>query len=619
MLVVLLLDPGELESLAVVAEGDPVPRQVIPHRSRLGIVFGNERAIGSHRIAPAGSRALLLERPADRIGHLHQVVGLDAHQPAMPHPRGLRLHVEIVADGELPGEGVVIHHHADVVQCWLPLQPDGLVQPPSQQGGIVVGPRDPVEDGVVGVILLGDEHHVLDLGGGLARHRGNQRRGQGGPVGRAVHQAVVLQDLCCHAAKCVVRRDLQNAQHTAHAEEGALGNLAAGVRTVAKAPEANAGQLFSIRGERDPVGIPGGGNVAEHLEGGRIEDADGVDPEFRDVQPAAIRREHHARSPHAAQSCHQGRRHDPMPRGNAAARRINPLDQVIVAVRDEQLRALLGEKVGGAPTHRFVAIRRGADEQSGFHPADHPRRRRRRHIHAPHGKGFRDVGLAEPGNLAAFKFDTLLCLTARIAERRLGQATIIKLRILGGTDRAVLEQPDVRHLDPVALHHQGIGIPPHSHRANHRHRLGVDDHQPEIGGVGAVKVSAIRGQLHVGGIAVLVLAAVEGAVKRDLRGDCPGRDIQDQHFPVLAAAPVQQPSVGGKIRAARIGVSRALALGLGEHHREDFRSAGLPFSDQLPGAVTGNEERRAIACLDQSVGLRRHGIGLPGGGQVPAV
>ena len=120
-LVLVFLDAGKLEAFAVVAEADAVPGQVLPHRAGLGIILRDQRAVGAHRVAAAGRGAVLFERPADGVGHLHEVVRLHADQPAVAHARGLRLHVEVVADGELPREGVVIHHDGHILERRLAL------------------------------------------------------------------------------------------------------------------------------------------------------------------------------------------------------------------------------------------------------------------------------------------------------------------------------------------------------------------------------------------------------------------------------------------------------------------------------------------------------------------
>src|SRR5947209_38817 len=63
--------PRKLESLAIIAESDIISRQVFPHRTGFGIILRNERTVRAHRVAAAWRTAVLLERPSDRIGHLH--------------------------------------------------------------------------------------------------------------------------------------------------------------------------------------------------------------------------------------------------------------------------------------------------------------------------------------------------------------------------------------------------------------------------------------------------------------------------------------------------------------------------------------------------------------------
>ncbi len=79
----------------------------------------------------------------------------------MAYARGLGFHVEIVADGELPGQSVVIYHHSYIRQRRLALALNGLVESPTQKARVMLCPRNAVEDCIVGMVLLRDEDDVL--------------------------------------------------------------------------------------------------------------------------------------------------------------------------------------------------------------------------------------------------------------------------------------------------------------------------------------------------------------------------------------------------------------------------------------------------------------------------
>ena len=65
-LVRLFFDAGQLEALAVIAEPDAVPGEVVPHGARLGIVLRYQRPVRAHRVTAARGGAVLLERPSRR-------------------------------------------------------------------------------------------------------------------------------------------------------------------------------------------------------------------------------------------------------------------------------------------------------------------------------------------------------------------------------------------------------------------------------------------------------------------------------------------------------------------------------------------------------------------------
>lgn len=346
----------------------------------------------------------------------------------------------------------MVHHHADVFQGRLALLTEGLVQAPTEQRRVVLGAGHAVEDGVVGVVLLRDEDDVFDLGRGAAGDRRDQRRRHRGAVGRAVDEPVVLQHPRGHRGKGVIGRGVDDAEHAAHAEERALRHLAAGVGAVAEAAETDAGEMQAVRRDRHAVRIPGRGDVAEHLQGGGVEHADRVDAELGDVETASVRGERHARGADAAQTGGERRRLDAAAVADDALDRVDPLDEVVVPVRDEQGRSVLHQEVRGAAAHGLAAIGRSAHEEAGLHAADNFRRGRRRDVDAPDRERFRDVGFTETGDLAALEFHAFLGLFAGESEGRTGQAAAIEPRIFGRADRAVLEESDVGDLQIGRAH-----------------------------------------------------------------------------------------------------------------------------------------------------------------------
>ena len=204
---------------------------------------------------------------------------------------GFRFEVEVIADGELSGEGVVVDHDGDVGERGLACFLNGLVEAPAEEGGVVPGAGDAVEDGVEGVVLFGDEDDVADL-------LGESGLGEGG----AVDHAVVFEGAGGHGGEGVVVGGVEDGEDAAEAEELALWDVGAATGTVAEPFEACHGEAAAIGGDGDAVGVPGGGDVAEDFQGCGVEDADSVDAAFGDVEAAAVGGEGHATGADAAEA-----------------------------------------------------------------------------------------------------------------------------------------------------------------------------------------------------------------------------------------------------------------------------------------------------------------------------
>src|SRR2546423_1623666 len=92
---------------------------------------------------------------------------------------------------------------------------------------------------------------------------------------------------------------IQHRERSRHVQERALWHALAGVGAVTEAAERDAGQLAAVRGDRDPVRIPGRGNVAEDSAGLRLQYRDGVEARLSDIDPPAVGRRGHARQAEA--------------------------------------------------------------------------------------------------------------------------------------------------------------------------------------------------------------------------------------------------------------------------------------------------------------------------------
>ena len=215
---------------------------------------------------------------------------------------------------------------------------------------------NPVEDRVVGVILLGNKNHVLDLPGFLARDGRNDRGGHGIAIRTAVHDPVVGKHIGGHRFEFSIGRHIQHADNATHAEKITLGNVLARVGTIPKTTEANANKLASVRRESHAIGIPRCGNVSEHGECFRVQHGDGVDAQFRHENPLAVRRDNHPGRTHTAHPFHQRRRNNALLGHNLLLRQINPLDDVVVPIGNKELVAVRGQKVGRTAADRLAVV-----------------------------------------------------------------------------------------------------------------------------------------------------------------------------------------------------------------------------------------------------------------------
>ena len=77
--------------------------------------------------------------------------------------------------------------------------------------------------------------------------------------------------------------------------------------------------------------------MAEHGQGFRVQHGNGVDAQFSDIQPAAVRRHRHARGIHAAHAFDERRRNEALIRRDFIFPQRDALDHVVVAVGHEQI------------------------------------------------------------------------------------------------------------------------------------------------------------------------------------------------------------------------------------------------------------------------------------------
>src|SRR5262249_7993086 len=119
----------------------------------------------------------------------------------------------------------------------------------AQQVRVVVGAWNMVEDRIEGVVLFGDEDHVLNLFGDLAWYRRDHRRGEHGTVSAAIHHAVVSERLCRVAGQFLRGRNRDDREYATHVYKRVLGNVRSGVGAVTEAFEADGEQLLAVVGE----------------------------------------------------------------------------------------------------------------------------------------------------------------------------------------------------------------------------------------------------------------------------------------------------------------------------------------------------------------------------------
>ncbi len=474
--------------------------------------------------------------------------------------------------------------------------------------------RNAVEDRIVGVVLLRDEDDVFDLLRHLARHGGDNGRGHRVAVGATVHHAVVSQHVRGHRLEFAVGRHIENADNAAHAEEIALGDFLARVRPIPEAAEADANQLPPVRRKRDAVRVPRSRDVPEHRQRSGVQHGDGVDAQLGDVKSLAVGRHRHARRTDAAHPGHQRRGHDALFLHNLVLRQVNSLDHVVVAVRHEKCVAMRRQEVGRAATHGLAVVRGRADQQARLQTADDLWRLGIRNVHAPDGKRFGHVRLAQARNLAPLELHSVARFLAGIAVRREREAALVEAVVLGRPNGTVFEQADVRGINPFSHHGQRVGIASHPHRANHLPPFRVHHHDAEVGHVRAIKIFAVGAHFHVHGVAILVVASADFRVQRHLGDLLPGRHVEEINGARFAAAPIERAPIRREIGAP--GVCRLLlfaGFSLIGRRGDDrhFRLRSPPVGDDLPHAVAGDEQRVAVAAHGQAVGKAGHG-------QVPA-
>ena len=451
------------------------------------------------------------------------------------------------------------------------------------------------------MVFFGDENEVLDLAGDVAGPGGNHGRGHGGAVLGVVHNAVVSENVGGRGPQFLVRGSGKYAENTAHGGELARGRGAGDVGAVAKAAKTDAGEGFAIRGNGDPVGIPRGGGMAEDTQSGRVEDGDGVDPHFSDVEAASIRGDGHAGGTDAAKLIDQRRGRQALIANDQALTQIKALDSVIVPVRDEERLAGDGKEVRRAAADDFAIVGGGSDEAARLDPAGHLRASGVRDINTPNGKGFRHVRIAQAGDFASLELDTIASFRAGVAVGRNGETAFVKFRVARLAHGGVLEKANIGHEHPRSRDGEGIGITAHGDGADDFATGGINDDETEVRDIGAIEIFAVLAGFDVVGVAVLERATSEVGVQGNIAELLPRGSVEDVNRAAVTPAPVERFSIRRKIRAAAVGALLSATAG----NRCDVgndRVFTLPVCDKLPHPVAGDEESGSVPGHGQSVG-----------------
>ena len=351
--------------------------------------------------------------------------------------------------------------------------------------------------------------------------------------------------------------------------------------------------------------------MAEHLERLRVQDGNRVYPQFRHIDPLAVRGSDHARWTHSAQPGDQGAGDESLFRADLLRSQVNPLNHVVVPIGDEKRLAIEGEEVWRAAADRLAVVRRSADQQPRLPAVDDFRLLRGSDIDRPNRKRFRHIGFAQARNSPTLEFHAVPRLGAGIAEGRDSETARVELRIVRLWHGAVFEQADVGHVQPVRLNGQGVRITSDLNRTGYFPLLRVYHDDSEVGDIGAEQIPSVLADLQVHREAVFVFPSRYCHVKRDFHHQLALSRVEQIHLALLATAPIEPTAVGGEVCAAGIETVLLGAFG-GRLYLLGGRICTAPILEDPARPSAGNEQQLPIPAHRQPMRPMCHGKGLPG-------
>ena len=311
------LDPPQLEPLAVVAEGQSRPMEVLPDGAGFEVVLGVDGGGGSSEGQPARGflRRAKIAMPSvgRRQARLDPGVGIDPDQPAVSIRRDVRVEVEVVAEAEALGQREMVRNDVDLACDDLVLRVvDGGTRaivgqarlPPQATSGGVRGQF--AKELVVGPVLLGDHDDVLDLLTADAEigwhdpcvdrcHRRKVEAVVADHLRRLRHQCPILRDW--HQGDDPFLQGSDKGSFRSTCEAGAP------IRARAEAFRTCHVEGSSIRADDELRREPRGRQVAKHLPTPGLDDGDCVDTGLGDIEPPLIRAQRHPKGNLTAQPC----------------------------------------------------------------------------------------------------------------------------------------------------------------------------------------------------------------------------------------------------------------------------------------------------------------------------
>lgn len=427
----------KLQALAEIVKGDAVLRQVLPHRTGLSLVFRQDRRGGTGKCEAARRGESEVLGLSERGGNRTRCprVRIRAHQPVMPVDAGVPVGIEIVAEGPLPGDGVVVGRHVSVAQA------DAHVPSIDKTAGAQVRQlrgrhhrtvgslRHVAQDVVERATFLDDQHHVADLG----RQLSSRRRG------------MLLESVSGHHERRV-RRQVRCLGHgkDRHGTVQALARQHRSARAVGRARplpvSLRGGNKHGVAIDRRARGIPGCRQVPEYAARRHVDHADRVDSRFSHQQPARFLVVCETAGRHAAQRFEPGNT-DGDRIQHAIGPRVDHGDGIAAGVGHEHAVRCGGDtrRADAARRHQCLYLGR-----RGIGNVDHAEGVRLRRLRVAHTGHFHRS--ASGGTL-----DATRRLRTGKPERRECQSGRARIAGIGIRKGSIFKQPRVRDVELLPI------------------------------------------------------------------------------------------------------------------------------------------------------------------------